>query len=223
MTTAHAHPSPAASAPGSGTPSWRLLTILSLSGALAGGLIVSAYRATLPPIEAHRAARVEAAIREVLKLPARWDTLYLDRGALTKRLPDGANPKAVERVFLGFDSNGNPVGAAITAGRPGFADIINLIFGLDPTSGTLLGMKVLTSKETPGLGDKIYRDSGFVRQFRGAVAPLKGVKDVSGKSQSEVAVITGATISSRTVIRIINEATARWQPLLQAYRAKATP
>ena len=39
----------------------------------------------------------------------------------------------------------------------------------------------------------------------------------------KVAVITGATISSRTVVRIINEATARWQPLLQAYRAKATP
>ena len=30
--------------------------------------------------------------------------------------------------------------------------------------------------------------------------------------------ITGATISSRTVIRVINNAVARWRPLLAAYR-----
>jgi electron transport complex protein RnfG len=222
MTDAHHHPSASAPTPGAGTPSWRLLATLAFAGALAGGLIVSVYGATLPRIEAHRASLVEGAVREVLKLPARWDTLYLDRDALTRQLPTGADPKTAERVFLGFDAEGRTVGAAITAGRPGFADVVTLIFGFDPASGALLGMKVLASKETPGLGDKIEKDTAFGAQFAGAIAPLKGVKARTGGNPSEVVTITGATISSRTVIRIINEATARWRPLLKAYLERGT-
>ena len=35
--------------------------------------------------------------------------------------------------------------------------------------------------------------------------------------------ITGATISSRAVIRIINNAIARWQPLMDAYHEETKP
>jgi hypothetical protein len=38
-----------------------------------------------------------------------------------------------------------------------------------------------------------------------------------------VAMITGATVSSRAVIRIINDAVARWQPLMDAYQEGPTP
>ncbi len=215
MTTPHVHGAPAAAAPEPGVPSWRLIATLGIAGAIAGGLIVVAYRATLPRIEAYQAAQVESAIREVLKSPARWDTRYLVESKLTKQAPTGPGAKSVERVFLGFDDGGKAVGAAITAGEPGFADIISLIFGLEPGTGTLLGMKVLGHKETPGLGDKIEQPP-FTGQFAGAVTPLKGVK-TKGADKSEVQTVTGATISSRTIIRIINNATARWQPLLQAY------
>jgi Na+-translocating ferredoxin:NAD+ oxidoreductase RnfG subunit len=34
--------------------------------------------------------------------------------------------------------------------------------------------------------------------------------------------ITGATVSSRAVIRIINTSIARWQPLMDAYREGPT-
>jgi Na+-translocating ferredoxin:NAD+ oxidoreductase RnfG subunit len=37
-----------------------------------------------------------------------------------------------------------------------------------------------------------------------------------------VQTITGATISSRAVIRVVNGAVARWQPLLQTYDAGGT-
>ena len=66
-------------------------------------------------------------------------------------------------------------------------------------------MKVLESKETPGLGDKIEKDSTFVEAFEGVGAPIVGVKKgrESG-AHEEVVMITGATISSRAVIDIIN-------------------
>jgi electron transport complex protein RnfG len=215
MTTGHNHGGPPLLDPPIPVPSWRLLATLGLAGALAGGLIVMVYGATRPRIEAHRAALVEAAIREVLGAPARWDTLYLSEGRLTADLAEGTDSRGLERAFIGYDEAGAFVGAAVTAEEPGFSDLVTLIYGLEPESGTLLGMKVLGHKETPGLGDKIER-AAFTEQFVGAITPIQGVKAAVG-SANEVQTITGATISSRTVIKIINTATDRWRPLLRAY------
>jgi electron transport complex protein RnfG len=101
------------------------------------------------------------------------------------------------------------VGVAAAAGEPGFQDVIRLIFGFDPGSGDVLGMKVLESKETPGLGDKIVKDSVFVAGFEEVAAPLVGVKAGQGTGgEDEVHMITGATISSQAVIDIINHRVA---------------
>jgi electron transport complex protein RnfG len=90
------------------------------------------------------------------------------------------------------------------------------MIGFDPATGVLTGIKVLEQKETPGLGDKIGTDSGFGNQFPGRQVPLRRVKARTGGDPSEVQTITGATISSRAVIRIVNNAVARWRPLLAA-------
>ncbi|MFQ5456989.1 MAG: FMN-binding protein, partial [Myxococcota bacterium] len=67
------------------------------------------------------------------------------------------------------------------------------------------------------LGDRIVKDADFVAQFAGRVPPLAGVMAGRGKGgPSEVDLITGATISSRTVVRIINGALARLGPGLDA-------
>ncbi len=219
--TGHAHGGPPPTETPPKVSSWRLLATLGIAGALAGGLIVTVYARTLPTIEAHRAALVEAAVREVLKEPARLDTLYLVDGALVDALPDGTDPRGLERAFLGYDADGAMVGAAVTAAEPGFSDVISLIFGIEPRDGTLLGMKILAHKETPGLGDKIDRPA-FMGEFAGVHAPLEGVKG-SPATPNQVQTITGATISSRAVIRIINNATQRWQPLLQAYLQGGAP
>ncbi len=192
----------------------RLLATLGTAGALAGLLIVFVFQATAPAIEAHKAEVLRQAIHEVLKAPDSYDTLFVTEGGLVVEPPDGADVRTLERVYLGFRA-GHPIGFAIAAGKPGFQDVIRLIFGYDPTTGTVLGMKVLESKETPGLGDKIEKDSTFIRQFDGATPPLTWVKrGQAGDDRSKVDMITGATISSRTVIQIIDDALARLGPLL---------
>jgi electron transport complex protein RnfG len=201
-------------------PSWRLMLTLGGAGALAGLLIVLAYSWTLPSIERHRATVLRGAIEEVLKQPEHADTLYLYNDALVAALPAGVNGAKLERVYRGY-VGGRPVGYALTASEPGFADQIALIFGYDPDTRTLLGMKILSSKETPGLGDKIERPA-FMGQFAQRVAPLVGVKtSAPAADRSAVVMITGATISSRTVIREMNAAVERWQPLLAAYQSGA--
>ncbi len=215
---------PAPFQPKPDVPAWRLLLTLGLGGALAGFVLVFVYQLTLPVIERNKAERLAAAVEEVLKAPDHYDTLYVFDGALTKTLPPGGDPKKLETLYLGFRADGTPIGFAIASAEPGFQDQVRLIFGYDTAAGTLLGMKVLESKETPGLGDKIEKSTEFVSQFDGVEAPLKGVKAREGTGDAhEVDMITGATISSRTVIKIINNALDRMRPMLDAYRIAARP
>jgi electron transport complex protein RnfG len=203
-------------------PAWRLLATLGLAGAAAGFLLVFVFQLTAPIIERNKAERLAAAVHEVLKAPHHYDTLYVVDETLTAELPSGANPADYQQVYRGLTEDGTPVGYAIASGEPGFQDIVRVIFGYDPGTDALLGMKVLESKETPGLGDKIEKDSAFVNQFDGVLAPLEGVKAREGTGDPhEIDMITGATISSRTVIKVINNALARLEPLLDSYTASA--
>jgi electron transport complex protein RnfG len=203
-------------------PAWRLLATLGVAGAAAGFLLVFVFQLTAPIIERNKAERLAAAVQEVLKAPHHYDTLYVVDEALTDELPSGANPADYQQVYRGLTEDGSPVGYAIASGEPGFQDIVRVIFGYDPGTDALLGMKVLESKETPGLGDKIEKDSSFVNQFNGVLAPLEGVKAREGTGDPhEVDMITGATISSRTVIKVINNALAQLEPLLDSYTASA--
>lgn len=194
-----------------------LLATLGVGGAVAGLLLVIAYGLTLPRIEANRARALDLAVKEVLKAPERYDTLYVVGERLVPKPPEGADPKKLEQVYLGYGPGSETIGFAIVAGEAGFQDVIQLIFGYDPKTRQLLGMKVLESKETPGLGDKIEKDQAFVGQFRGAQPPLVGVKKGKRSSPREVDMITGATISSKAVIRIINKKLERLAPVVDAY------
>lgn len=201
-----------------GTPAAKLVATLAFSGALAGLLIVLAFQWAYPNIVAYQAKVLAAAVDEVLSAPARTEPLYLYEGALRADLPAGVDSATVERVFVGYDPGGERVGFAILGGEPGFADVISLIFGYDPEGRRVLGMKVLNHKETPGLGDRIVNDSAFVARFRGPETPLLGVKPGAGKgAANEVDLITGATISSRAVIGIINRRLEVVAPLVDRY------
>jgi electron transport complex protein RnfG len=203
-------------------PVSKLLVTLGAAGAVAGFLIVFVYAWSQPIIQAYKAEQLRLAVQEVLKEPDHFDTLYVYDGALLKELPQGVDGAGLEQIFLGYTESGERIGFAVAYGEPGFQDIVRVIFGYDRAEQTMLGMKVLESKETPGLGDKIEKDTAFVNQFDGALAPLLGVKprEATGEAH-EIDMITGATISSRVVIRIINNQIERLGPMMDAYVEQA--
>ena len=217
MTGSHVHHHAAPAAEGRQVPAARLLVTLAIAGAASGLLVVSVYRITLPAVQRYAGQQLEQAVREVLKAPARWDTLYLVEGALVALPPEGVDQRELPKAFLGRDATGKRTAVAVTAQEPGFQEELAVMIGFDPGTGTLTGIKLLEQKETPGLGDKIVTDSAFANQFPGRIVPLRRVKTRSGGDRSEVQTITGATISSRAVIRIVNNAVARWQSLLTAF------
>ena len=196
-------------------PAWRLVMTLAVAGSLAGLLIVSVHQWTEPRIMAHRAAAIAAAVDEVLQAPERTETLFVWEGGLTAAPPAGADTARLEKVWAGYDAAGERIGYAVVGGEAGFQDVIRLMFGYDPATQRVMGMRILESKETPGLGDKIFKDEVFVNAFRTAQAPMIPTKPGTGTGDPrEVDTITGATISARTVITIINNRIEWLQPLL---------
>jgi Na+-translocating ferredoxin:NAD+ oxidoreductase subunit G len=85
----------------------------------------------------------------------------------------------------------------------GFADAIGLIIGLDLSATTITGLDVLDQKETPGLGDAIT-GSAFTGQFAGKRSDTRITAPKSDPGTNDIAPLTGATISSVSVCRIVN-------------------
>ncbi|MFC1688329.1 FMN-binding protein [Pseudomonadota bacterium] len=195
----------------------RLVATLAVAGALAGLLIVLVNLHTKPIIDEYKAEQLKLAIYEVLPGVSRYRTLYLVDGSLSGEVPSGAKATDFRQAYVGYDEAGQMKGVAVSRGESGFQDVVQVIFGFEAETGILLGMKVLESKETPGLGDKIFKDQNFVDQFFARPqTPLAAIKAGSGKgAPGEIDAITGATISSKVVVSIINNGIAEWLPVLE--------
>lgn len=203
--------------------SLRLVSTLGGAGILAGLALVFAFQATRPAILRNQAAALERAVAEVLAAADRTESWYVSGNTLVHAAPEGVDPATLDRVFLGYRED-RPVGFALVASGAGFQDQIELIFGYDPAEHRLLGLKVLSSRETPGLGDRIEKDTAWLAQFVGAVAPLVVVKKGRGSGDPhEIDAISGATISSKAVLGIVGRRLEEIGVLLEGAWGRARP
>jgi electron transport complex protein RnfG len=101
-------------------------------------------------------------------------------------------------------SKGEPAGWVVKTTGQGYADRIELLMGFNPEVTAITGLFILEQKETPGLGAKIVLPH-WQKQFIGKETdpPLTVVKNGVSTSQG-IDAITGATISSRSVVGMVN-------------------
>jgi electron transport complex protein RnfG len=181
-----------------------------------GLLIVSVYLATLEVIAANRAALLQRAIFRVL--PGTVSYQSVDLGPT---------------VYAGFSADRQLVGIAVPTEGMGYQDVIRILYGYDPQRQQIVGMEVLESKETPGLGDKIETDAHFVDNFSAlsvAVAadgltlahPLELVKPGAKTRPWQIDGISGATISSTAIARMLGASSASLVPRLYRQRGEFT-
>ena len=83
----------------------------------------------------------------------------------------------------------------------GYGGKIKMLVAADPT-GTLLGYKILSHNETPGLGDKTTQPK-FRSQFPGK--KVENLEVVKVHEDGKIDAITGVTISSRAVTKAVKE------------------
>ncbi len=87
--------------------------------------------------------------------------------------------------------------------------------GIKPDLETLVGIEILESQETPGLGQEITGDE-FKAQFKGLMVlpEITYVKNKLPERPNEIQAVTGATVSSSAVCSILNEKIEKLRPNL---------
>lgn len=203
--------------------SLKLILALGIAGLISGVILVGTFIYTDPLIKANKAEATQRAIFKVLDGCESFTTLVLENDKLAEKIVDPnkeeKNDKDELVVYAGYDENKELIGFAIPGSEPGFQDIIGTIFGYDGNKKVIIGFEVLESKETPGLGDKIFKDADFLLNFTAlAVEPeIIPVKKGEKQNPNEVETIAGATISSKAVVRLLNKTMAIWQTTIDDY------
>ncbi|HSM13421.1 MAG TPA: FMN-binding protein [Thermoanaerobaculia bacterium] len=203
---------------------WPMLRAMVGVGAFCGLLIVGVYELTRPVIERKKAEALERAILEVVPAAASSASFRL---TAEDRFEPASGPAGKEtRVHAAYDAAGALVGFAVEARGQGYQDTIRVLWGYAPDRQAIVGLRVLESKETPGLGDRIESDPAFAENFReldvsvdeagtALAHPIVAVAHGTKSNPWEVDGITGATISSKAIGRILDESAEFWAPRLR--------
>lgn len=191
----------------------RLILSMAIAGFISGFIIIAIYIATFETIKENKARELQVAVFKVLPGVSKMQKLHFQENNLVVVNIDGIDD---EMIFAGFDQQGNFIGYAIQGSGSGFQDTIALLYGYQHHQQIVTGMEILDSRETPGLGDKIFKDMDFVNEFKklSIAADLKAVKKGTKSKETEIDSITGATISSKAVVKIMNKAQKKWAPLI---------
>ena len=163
---------------------WKLLVIMLVSGLF----LVSIYQITDHRIRRQQEAEREKAVVSVIP------------GATDYRKVDNS----MYPLYLGLDQQLKPVGYAMEIEGSGFQGTITLMVGINAQKRQVSGIKVLEMAETPGLGARI-EEPWFKEQFshKSFHEPFVVGEDVEA--------ISGATISSEAVARLVNKAVSRFE------------
>jgi len=175
-----------------------MILVLTGIGLFAGGSLALTYNATIAKINENDRVAKQGAAKKVIPGAARVEETELDR---------------YSSYFTGYDDAGKVVGYAVLNMGAGFQGNIKLIFGVTPDLSRATGLIILDNVETPGLGNRIVEES-WRGQFNGLALPGEVTKGQARK-ESDVVAITGATISSRAVTRIVNDGLAKIQGALK--------
>ena len=205
--------------------SLRLVLTLAIAGLLSGIAIIGIYESTLPTITANKARELREAVFKVLPGVTQMQALvYRDDALVVVPEPDKDEPV----VYGGYDDAGQFIGYAVPAAGPGFQDTIALLYGYIPAERKVVGMEILESRETPGLGDKIEKDEAFLRNFEALDARVDDagtamrnrivtVKSGTKTEPWQIDAITGATITSKAVGEALASSSERWIPKVKEW------
>lgn len=201
-----------------GSPAWRAVLSLALVAAVAGLLIGLAWDRTRQRIAHNESLRTLELIRSVLPGDLYDNQPQEDRVLLD--LGDGG-PAPVYRARL----HGQPSAAVFTVTTPdGYAGPIQVLVGL-ALDGQVLGVRVLSHSETPGIGDAIDGSrSPWIGIFRGRSLgdpPAQEWRVTQDGGQFDA--IAGATISSRAVVGAVGRAVAYYADHRQQVFAPEAP
>lgn len=206
----------------------RMIGVLLTVGLACSVAIVSVYVVTQPLIQRNLTTAVQQAVLEVLPEATSSQAYRLtDTGEFQ---PVPMHSEGLEIVYAGYNEQQQLVGIAMIGQASGYQDIVQLVFGYSFDSQAILGFRVLASRETPGLGDRVEVDENFQRNFEHLDARLTAAGDrlqnqiefvkPGHKTQPwQIDGISGATVTSQAVASIVSDGAAFWVPRVVARKS----
>ena len=206
------------------TPAWAMLRTLMLIATVSGFLVVFSYSISKPYIEKNKQQAIEKALFELV-INAKLKKEFMIVADKILPISNNHQESEVKLLYALYDKQGKLISLALAAEAIGYQDKIQLLYTFDPYCQCIRGIKVLKMAETPGIGDKIAVDKDFLQNFIKLDAQLandgqalkhKIVAVKHGKKQNlwEIDAISGATISSSAVARMINQSAQQYVPLI---------
>lgn len=212
------------------TPAAAMIRTLGLVAAICGLIIVFAYQSTLSAVQANKQIALERAVFKVLpdaKSIAEFHAPSSGGVVPTK----GEPPSGALKFFAAYDGEGKFVGVAAEGAAKGYADTVRILFGYKPECQCIVGIGVVSMRETPGIGDKIITDKDFLENFKALDVKLKEdlsalaneVKTVKHGTKTQnwqIDAIAGATVTSRAVGKAIHDGAQALLPKLVPHLEK---
>ncbi len=172
--------------------------ILFLITVIAGGLLGITYEVTKEPIKVQQKIKKEEALQSVIP-KASFEEMSVD-------LADYPNISSVYEATI----DGQIAGYAFELIAPeGYGGDIQLMAAIG-ADGLVKGIDVIKHAETPGLGAKADEPefkSNFVDKPAAQLNVVKG----DAANDNDIVSISGATITSRAVTNVVNDAIAFYQ------------
>jgi electron transport complex protein RnfG len=204
---------------------WHMYRSMVGVGLLCGLLIVGVFQVTRPVIERNKAEALQRAIFRVLPDARSTKTFRFDEQQERFELLQDEGPGG-PLVYAGYDAGGGLIGLAVEARGMGYQDIIAVLYGYSFAADAIIGIRVLETKETPGLGDKIEKDPEFLENFRrldvsltedlsAVLHPIESVKKGKKEHPWQIDTITGATISSTAIANMLSRNSSYWIPRIR--------
>ncbi len=214
----------------SGTSGTTMILTMAGLGLACSILIVLTYQLTFATIKENKAQYLEKSIFEVLPNTSKKKTFaFVDN--VMRPLEEGE--EAELKYYAGYNNDHQLTGIAVEAEGQGFQELLRILYGYSPQCHCIVGMKVLESKETPGLGDKIETDPQFRANFDALDVALAGdgktiahpvtlVKPRKKTDPWQIEAISGATISSRAITKMLRINTSSAIPLIEKHLSAFT-
>lgn len=205
-----------------------MIRTLGLIAMFAGLSVVLVFQWTDPIIKEKERLALEKAIFQVVPGVQPEEAVRVsykaDAGALV-RLDETEAGEA--DLFAVYGGSGELAGIALQGAAQGYQDVVRTLFAYDSGCECIVGLTIMKSTDTPGMGDKgtVEGNEKFMANFqnlsvamaadKSALAhPIDTVKHGTKTQPWEVDAISGATITSRAIGNGLRKTTGKLVPVI---------
>ncbi len=184
--------------------------ILGLFSVVGTGLVALTHQGTAERIAENERQALLRSLHQLIAPESHDNDIYNDVITVhDKALLGSRDGVSIYRARRG----GQPVAAVLASSAPdGYSGTIKLLVGIN-YNGTLAGVRVLSHRETPGLGDGIEAErSNWILTFSGR--SLLNPEEAGWKVKKDGGVFdqfTGATITPRAVVKAVHNTLRYYQ------------